>query len=73
MKKIKGSARLTLISQGRNRLKPLNMVFKPELGKFPLIITISQKILYSTLYLQSKGNDPVVKQVLFNVDRYFLF
>ena len=42
--------------------KASNMVCRAELGRFPLNITINQKIINYILYLQSKSNDSIVKQ-----------
>ena len=41
------------------------MACRAELGRFPLIIAINQKITNYTLYLQSKENDSIVKQIFF--------
>ena len=40
-----------------------NVACRAELGKFPLIIAINQKIINYTLYLQNKENDSIVKQM----------
>ena len=39
------------------------MAPRAELGRFPLIIDITQKIINYFLYLQNKGNDSIVKQI----------
>ena len=45
------------------------MACRAELGRFPLIVAINQKIINYTLYLQNKKNDSVVKQIfLMSVD-----
>jgi len=36
---------------------------RAELGRFPLIIAINQKITNYFLYLHNKGNDSVVEQI----------
>ena len=36
---------------------------RAELGRFPLIIAINQKIINYFLYLHNKGNDFIVKQI----------
>ena len=38
------------------------MAFKAELGRFPLNITINQKILNCIFYIQSKDEESFVKQ-----------
>jgi len=39
------------------------MACRAELGRFPLIVAINQKIINYSLYLHSKGNDYIVKQI----------
>jgi len=39
------------------------MACRAELGRFPVIIAINQKIINYFLYLHNKGNDSVVKQI----------
>ena len=41
------------------------MACRAELGRFPLIIAINQKIIINNyfLYLHNKGNDSIVKQI----------
>ena len=39
------------------------MACRAELGRFPLIIAINQKIINYFLYLHNKGNDSIVKQI----------
>ena len=43
--------------------KASNVACRAELGKFPLIIAINQKIINYTLYLHNKENDSIVKQI----------
>ena len=43
--------------------KASNMACRAELGRFPLIIAINQKIINYFLYLHNKGNDSIVKQI----------
>ena len=42
--------------------KASNMACRAELGRFPLNITINQKILKYILYIQSKDEESLVKQ-----------
>ena len=44
--------------------KASNVACIAELGKFPLIIAINQKIINYTLYLHNKENDSIVKDSL---------
>ena len=39
------------------------MACRAELGRFPLVIAINQKIINYFLYLHNKGNDSFVKQI----------
>ena len=39
------------------------MACRAELGRFPLIIAINQKIINYFLYLHNKGNDSIIKQI----------
>ena len=43
--------------------KASNVACRAELGKFPLIVAINQKIFNYTLYLHNKENDSIVKQI----------
>jgi len=43
--------------------KASNMACRAELGRFPLIIAINQKIINYFVYLHNKGNDSIVKQI----------
>ena len=43
--------------------KVSNVACRAELGRFPLIIAINQKIINYTLYLHNKENDSIVKQI----------
>ena len=45
------------------RNKASNMACRAELGRFPLIIAINQKIINYFLHLHNKGNDSIVKQI----------
>ena len=45
--------------------KASNVACRAELGKFPLIIAINQKIINYTLDLHNKENDSIVKQIFF--------
>ena len=49
--------------------KASNIACRAELGRFPLNITINQKILKYILYIQSKDEESLVKQAFFNVIR----
>ena len=49
--------------------KASNMACRDERERFPLIIAINQKIINYFLYLHNKGNDSIVKQILFNIGR----
>ena len=42
--------------------KASNVAYRAELGRFPLIITINQRILNYLLYLQNKQPDSLVRQ-----------
>ena len=42
--------------------KSSNIACRAELGRFPLNITINQKILKYILYIQSKDDESLVKQ-----------
>ena len=42
--------------------KASNIACRAELGRFPLNITINQKILKYILYIQSKDEESLVKQ-----------
>ena len=53
-------------------LKASNIACRAELGRFPLNITINQKILKYILYIQSKDEESLVKQAFFNVIRLTL-
>ena len=51
--------------------KACNVGRRAELGRFPLIVAINRKILNYILYLLSKDDDSVVKQVfLMSLDLY---
>ena len=51
--------------------KACNVACRAELGRCPLIIAINRKILNYILYLLSKDDDSVVKQVfLMSLDLY---
>ena len=39
------------------------MACRAELGRFPLITAINQKIINYFSYLHNKGNDSIVKQI----------
>ena len=52
--------------------KASNIACRAELGRFPLNITINQKILKYILYIQSKDEESLVKQAFFNVIRLTL-
>ena len=52
--------------------KASNIACRTELGRFPLNITINQKILKYILYIQSKDEESLVKQAFFNVIRLTL-
>ena len=52
--------------------KATNIAWRVELGRFPLNITINQKILKYILYIQSKDEESLVKQAFFNVIRLTL-
>ena len=43
--------------------KASNVACRAELGRFPLIIAINQKIMNYSSYLQSKDNFSIVKQI----------
>ena len=43
--------------------KASNVACRAELGRFPLIIAINQKIMNYSSYLLSKDNSPIVKQI----------
>ena len=43
--------------------KTSNLACRAELGRFPLILTINQKILNYILYLKSKNDDSIMKQI----------
>ncbi len=42
-----------------------NVACRTELGRFPLIKAINQKIINYTLYLHNKENDSIVKKIFF--------
>ena len=53
--------------------KASNIACRAELGRFPLNITINQKILKYILYIQSKDDESLVKHAsVFNVIRLTL-
>ena len=43
--------------------KASNVACNAELGRFPIIVAINQKIINNTLYLQNRENESVVKQI----------
>ena len=43
--------------------KASNVACRAELGSFPFIIAINKKIINYNLYLHSKENDSIVKQI----------
>ena len=58
------SATDTWFEVGYNNIRLLTRPCRGELGRFPLIVDINEKILNYIMYLFEKDEDSIVKQAL---------